>query len=142
MIRLIYASRARQALPLDLKDILAVSRRKNLKANITGALCFLDGVYLQYLEGETFGLEDLYRKIIKDPRHSDARLLERKKITERLFNSWSMALVTWDDQTRAIFEAFNGQIQPDLHAIDPLNAAVTFEALARSSNWLEVGKPN
>ena len=141
LIRLIYVSRSRERLPLELRNILAVSRKNNPVAGITGALCFLDGIYLQYLEGEAITLENLYRKIILDPRHSDARLLERKRITERLFKSWAMALMTWDEQTKAIFGAFNNQAEADLHAIDPQHAAVTFETLARSSNWQEVGLP-
>ncbi|RYX97593.1 MAG: BLUF domain-containing protein [Comamonadaceae bacterium] len=140
MIRLIYVSRSAERLPLGLRDVLETSRKNNLRMNITGALCHLDGVYLQYLEGDTVVLEDLYRRIISDPRHVDARLLERKRISERLFSEWSMALVTWDVQTRAIFNAFNLTPDLDLYQMEPGQAALTFEALSRSANWLRVGE--
>ena len=138
MIRLIYVSKALSAFPAGLKDILNSSRKNNVALGITGALCLLDGVYLQYLEGPTIAVEDLYRRIAVDPRHTESRLLERHGITERLFTSWSMALVTWNEETRAIFGAFSAAEKPDLYSLTGKNAASTFEALARSSNWLEL----
>ena len=139
MIRLIYTSRSLEPLPKDLKDIITTSSRNNRRLDITGALCFLDGVYFQYLEGEAVVLEDLYRRILADPRHHDARLLERKRITTRIFGPWSMALVTWTEQTRAIFQTYNADTQVDLHALAGESAARTFEAQSRSTNWLKVG---
>ena len=138
MIRLIYTSRSLSKLPLDLKEILAQSRANNERREISGALCFLDGVYFQYLEGETVVLEDLYRTILADPRHTDPRLVERKFIETRLFDSWSMALVTWNQETKEIFETLNGPGPMDVHGIKIEAAATFFKALSRSSNWMEV----
>ena len=136
MIRLIYTSRSNDRLPRDLKDIIATSRANNARREITGALCFLDGVYFQYLEGEAVVLEDLYRRILADPRNKDHRLIERRRIDKRLFTNWSMGLVTWNDETTAIFRAFNGEARLDLHDIASEKAAHAFEALSKSSNWL------
>jgi len=61
MIRLIYVSKALQRLPLDLKEILAVSMTNNAQKGITGALCVLNGVYLQYLEGEAIARRRCWR---------------------------------------------------------------------------------
>ena len=138
MIRLIYVSKALSPLPLDLKDILRVSRHNNERLEMTGALCFIEGVYFQYLEGETVQLQDLYKRITHDDRHQEPRLLERSRITERLFQNWSMALVTWNAQTQRLFETVNGPGPHDLYTLQPEKALATFESMARSSNWQQV----
>ncbi len=134
--RLIYVSRALSPLPLDLKDILASARKNNPGQELTGALCFLDGVYMQYLEGEEALIDSLYLRIRDDHRHSDVRLLDRRRIEERSFPSWSMALVTWNDELRALFEKHSPGQKLDLHATEPGAAAAMFNEFARTSNWI------
>jgi len=134
--RIIYVSRSHEKMPLDLKDILATSRRNNAANRISGAMTHLDGVYMQYLEGEEGVVHALYTKILDDPRHTAPRLLTRDAITARAFSDWSMGLFTWDNQTTAIYRAFNPEEDMDLYRIRPETAAVCFQALARSANWL------
>lgn len=134
--RLIYVSRALSPLPLDLKDILASARKNNGGLGLTGALCFLDGVYMQYLEGEQATIDALYLRIRDDHRHTQVRMLERRNIPERAFPSWSMALVTWNDEIRAVFEKHSPGQQLDLHAAEPAAAAKMFQAFAATSNWM------
>ena len=138
MHRLIYVSRSVTRFSPDLKAILESSRRNNARFEITGALCFLDGVYCQYLEGEKSSLENLYQILLADPRHKDVKLVELCSITNRIFTDWTMALVTWNKQTRALFKALNPVVTIDLYAITTANAAVTFDVLAHSSNWMEL----
>ena len=76
MYRLIYVSRSVTRFPPDIKAILASSRKNNAEFGITGALCFLDGVYCQYLEGEKISLENLYQILLADPRHESLKLIE------------------------------------------------------------------
>ena len=45
--------------------------------------------------------------------------------------------VTWNKQTRALFKALNTVDTVDLYAITTDHAAVTFDVLARSSDWVE-----
>lgn len=52
-----------------------------------------------------------------------------------------MALVTWNEQTRALFKAVNPIDTFNLYAITTATAAVTFDSLANSSNWLELESP-
>ena len=138
MHRLIYVSHSITRFPSDLKAILETSRRNNANFAITGALCFLDGVYCQYLEGEKTSLEDLYRILLSDPRHQDVKLIELCSITHRIFTNWTMALVTWNKQTRTLFKALNPGDVVNLYAITTANAAATFDLLAHSSNWMEL----
>ena len=141
MHRLIYVSRSITRFPPDLIAILESSRRNNARYGITGALCLLNGVYCQYLEGDRINLEDLFRILLADPRHKDVKLIELCSIPKRLFTDWSMALVTWNKQTRALFKSLNGVDTLDLYGITTPNAAVTFDLLAHSSNWMELAPP-
>ncbi len=136
LTRLIYVSRALSPLPLDLKNILASARKNNEGLGLTGALCFLNGVYMQYLEGEQETIDMLYLRIRDDRRHSEVRMLERCNIEERTFPTWSMALVTWNDEIRAMFEKHSPGQRLDLHAAEPATAAAMFEAFAATSNWM------
>lgn len=141
MHRLIYVSRSPTRFPAEMKAILTSSRRNNARFEITGALCFLEGVYCQYLEGEKKALEDLYQILLSDSRHQDVKLIELCSIDRRLFTDWTMALVSWNKQTRALFKALNPVGTVDLYAVTPANAAVTFDVLARSSDWVELTPP-
>ena len=138
LIRHIYVSRSHKPLPLDLKDVLASARKNNPALGITGALCFLDGVYLQYLEGEALRIDDLYATIKKDPRHYAPATLHRAPIEERAFSHWSMALMTWDEESKAVFRSFTPGTRLDLYAVDPATVAPLFLALARTQNWMSV----
>ena len=134
--RIIYVSRAPSAMPLEIKDILLASRKNNPVLCITGALCFLDGIYLQYLEGEAASVNALYQKIGKDSRHSHTKLLVHDQILQRAHPKWSMALLTWNQETKAIFRLFNPNSGLDAYATDPASAPSLLQAWAGTSNWM------
>ena len=46
-----------------------------------------------------------------------------------------MALLDWDDNTRAIFRSFSPDAQLDLYAADPSTAAPMLRALVRAPGW-------
>ena len=138
LIRTIYVSRATSALPLDLKDILAASQRNNPVLGISGAMCFLDGVYLQYIEGEAATVDALYKKIQKDPRHKEAKLLDHEFISQREYPKWSMALLTWTEETKAIFSLYNPDAPLDLYTVNPSNIAELLHSWANTRNWMTV----
>ena len=138
LYRLIYVSLARQSLPLDLKDILRSSRNNNPRVGVTGALCLLDGVDLQCLEGEGSVIAELYQFIAKDPRHRSPRVLLLERAEKRLFEGWSMALMTWADETRGIFEFFHPGDELNLYRVSPSKARLLIESFAASRNWAEV----
>ena len=138
IIRLIYISRSVTPLPLDLKDILATSRQNNERVGITGAMCFLEGVYFQYLEGEEQVVETLYDLILKDPRHKDAKLLDRAFIDARQFSDWSMGLLTWNDHCSFIVEMHSQNAGNDLYRMDPKAAPEIFQELKKNPNWMSI----
>jgi hypothetical protein len=92
MFQLIYISSARNAVaPATLADILAVSRRNNARAGITGLLVVGGRRFLQALEGPEQAVLATYDRIQNDPRHRACVLLARRAVSEREFGDWSMA---------------------------------------------------
>lgn len=96
--RLIYASReTRQFANEDIDQILAASRRNNLKDGVTGMLCHGDGRFLQYLEGDKTAVQSIYDRIAGDERHTDVILIEQVNAERRIFGDWSMGFVDVND---------------------------------------------
>ncbi|RTD84282.1 BLUF domain-containing protein [Variovorax atrisoli] len=136
LARLVYVSKARGFRRAELNDILQVSRARNERVGITGALCVLDGVYMQYLEGQDAAVEALYKRIEVDPRHQDVTVLDRTFIAARVFSDWAMALLSSDERIKAAMERHGLAKGQSLHEIDPACAAALFRALAQTPNWL------
>ena len=117
MHQLLYVSATRRDLPEDvLKAILAVSRANNARLNVTGLLLYLDGGFLQILEGARQTLHQLYAVIAKDSRHWEERLLLDQAGT-RNFREWSMGFKSLDDSADPRIvgmtqSAIRGLIQP------------------------------
>jgi hypothetical protein len=133
--RLVYASQATVPFDHDLPAILQWCSDFNPSLHVTGLLCFLDGVYMQYLEGEEAVLESLFASISKDTRHAGVTLLEKRATPQRAFPQWSMKLMEWDDRSRAIFRSFSPGSRLDLYASDPSTAAPLMRALIRGVDW-------
>lgn len=136
LFRIIYVSQASTPLPLELKDILTSSRKNNSVLRVTGAMGFIDGLYLQCLEGEESVVNTLYKRIEEDPRHSSPKILVSKPIFERAFSGWSMGLLTWNDETKKVFEKFNLSEPHDLYAADAETIDSLIRSLTASANWM------
>lgn len=92
--QVIYSSQATRPLTeVDLEAILADARAGNEQRGITGALVFIDGVFLQVLEGEKSDVLDLMRHIASDTRHSAVKVFHAAEIEAPTFSSWRMAQV-------------------------------------------------
>lgn len=95
--RLIYISSGQRKFDADeLREILDVSRQNNAEINVTGMLLYLDGNFLQLLEGTRGDVEALYEHISLDKRHSGAIVLSRGQVAERVFPDWAMGLKAVD----------------------------------------------
>jgi hypothetical protein len=129
MIQLIYASRPFGFDEAMLAAILTVSRRLNERDDITGALICRGDLYLQLLEGPQEAVEAAYRRIEKDHRHLEVRVLSRRTVTERLFPAWAMR----DDPARSWMwtqdEVRSGAVERATEA----EAVAIFERLARET---------
>jgi len=109
-IELVYVSRAAftpaggGGIEPEVARILAQSRRNNPRHNVGGVLCYLDGYFVQCLEGEADEVETVYRRIASDPRHQDVRILSRRPVTRRRFRAWSMKYAVADENLRRLLQ--------------------------------------
>ena len=86
LFRLMYISSGSRKFDAgELEEILAASRKNNAAVGVTGMLLYLDGNFLQLLEGEREEVETLYERILLDKRHGGAIALSRAEVEERLF---------------------------------------------------------
>jgi hypothetical protein len=91
LFRLIYASRAAEALtPADHEQILESSRRNNAKVGVTGLLAFGAREFLQCLEGSRDAVNATYARILSDPRHQDIQLIDCRDVDQRWLGEWGM----------------------------------------------------
>ena len=93
--RLIYSSEAAPGLTaVQLEEMLAESRIRNRAHGITGVLVFVDGAFLQILEGEKAEVFSLMERIERDTRHRGIKVFYEEEVDERAFASWSMAYLS------------------------------------------------
>jgi Sensors of blue-light using FAD len=104
LARIMYHSTVNPAVPPDLRALLAISHKNNLRNGITGFLFFNTTYFLQVIEGERAVVNKLYRLISTDHRHSNLVLIGASDITERAFPAWLMGLR--DGMSSATQDAF------------------------------------
>ncbi len=93
-IQLIYISAAtRQFDSIDLTALLSKARQKNERLKITGMLVYHGNSFLQVLEGPETAVDELYRQITQDSRHTNCTVLLRSYIDRRNFGDWTMGFV-------------------------------------------------
>lgn len=91
VFQLIYTCALRENVGVsELDNIAETSRIRNMTMGLTGILFCKDGSILQILEGEESIVENLYEKISKDTRISNALVLIRRQSDKREFPNWSM----------------------------------------------------
>lgn len=111
MIQITYiSSSARPINQNGLEDILVKSRKNNNEVGITGMLIYHNDTFLQVLEGDEEKVDTLMSKIKKDGRHTDCRIVSKKKIQQREYGDWNMGfklLSEKDFRTTKTIEGFN-----------------------------------
>ncbi|WP_207485923.1 BLUF domain-containing protein [Arenibaculum pallidiluteum] len=107
---LVYVSAATR--PMGEDDLLALlrqSRRNNERTGVTGLLLYMEGRFMQALEGEQDTVLALYRRIAMDARHRGVTTLIKFAIPARSFPDWSMGFADIDGiqaEDRAGFSPF------------------------------------
>jgi len=118
LVRCLYASRAAESLTAEaLEEILDQSNRNNPLLGITGLLFVTNGIFVQVLEGGRDEVCDLYNAIVRDPRHSNVRLLAYEEISERRFGNWTMGQVSAESLNPAILLKYSERVE-----LNPFNA--------------------
>jgi hypothetical protein len=96
--RLIYASRATGSVSKDeLIELTRKAAKNNSALDLSGALVFSKGCFLQMLEGPEATVLKLFAKIAKDPRHCDVQQLSFRPILSRAFSGWGMSFLYEQD---------------------------------------------
>lgn len=89
---LIYRSYATPALhEAALPALLRAARHHNQQTNLSGLLLYVDGQFLQVLEGPEPMLSNLYARILADARHNAITTLAYGPVLNRAFPDWRMA---------------------------------------------------
>lgn len=87
----LYVSIATQPMSnAELGELLERSRVSNRAQRITGFLLYLNGSFMQVLEGSRPLVTQLLERIAKDPRHHSLQTLYEGPINKRTFVDWSM----------------------------------------------------
>lgn len=108
LYRLIYASRASEVMkPDDLAQVLTSSQRNNQKVHVSGVLLFSSREFLQCLEGGREAVNATYARILGDPRHTDAVILDYREIARRQFGGWAMHQIAHDWLNRQVILTFS-----------------------------------
>jgi FAD-dependent sensor of blue light len=93
MIRLIYVSQTDNITFENNKDILTSSFKYNQEKQISGALVYGLGFFIQCLEGDEETVHALYEKISQDTRHYNVKTVSEEPVDERHFPQWHMSLM-------------------------------------------------
>ncbi|HEX6223694.1 MAG TPA: BLUF domain-containing protein [Chryseolinea sp.] len=90
--QLVYVSNRKSSCSAEEIDkIIESCKRNNPPLGITGVLLYSEKKFIQLVEGDAKLIMNLYDKIKKDPRHSNAIMISYNPIAEKSFPSWHMA---------------------------------------------------
>ncbi len=110
LIRLVYVSTAVDSVDLnEFKKILGTAQQNNQRRDLTGMLAFNSKVFLQGLEGSREAVNDLYSKLMRDPRHVNIMMLKYDDVSERHWSNWSMGFAAPNADNRALFLRYSAQ---------------------------------
>ncbi len=121
----------------ELDSILAVARDRNPKLGVSGLLLYVERHFLQYLEGEQEAVENLYRHIEKDDRHSGVMRLFAGLYDRRIFADWSMGFHRLDQDEKAALsgaiDLSQNSVRDTLPPEAPEEITIFMESFYRSS---------
>ena len=98
MYHLVYTSHAVRPLSEpELLDLLRQSRDRNKEFNISGILLYVEGKFMQVLEGRKAFVHTIYDSILNDKRHSRVTMVLEGDSPKRIFKGWSMGFKKLSD---------------------------------------------
>jgi hypothetical protein len=75
---------------VEIDKIIRTAVRHNREVGLTGLLLVYRQWFIQALEGPSEAVMTTYNKILLDPRHEDAMVLEAGPVPARKFSKWAM----------------------------------------------------
>jgi len=82
-----------------LRKLLIHCRDNNIENGITGILLYIEGKFVQILEGKREKVKVLFEKIKRDRRHFNVSRIQEGPMESRNFPNFSMGFFTLDDET-------------------------------------------
>jgi hypothetical protein len=93
--QVMYSSQATKPMTITrLEEILEDARTGNEARNVTGVLVYVDGVFLQIIEGDKDIVLNLMANIASDSRHRSVKVFYEAEVDAQAFESWSMAYLS------------------------------------------------
>jgi hypothetical protein len=135
LVRLLYTSRVAPAVDAEaLAAIVRQSKHNNAALGVTGVLCCSGNLFMQVLEGGRAVVNQLYNRIVTDPRHSDVELLIYEEIEERRFAGWAMGQVNLSSLNPALLLKYSETAALDPYAVSGKASMALFEELAATAS--------
>lgn len=97
----------------QLEELLAISRRNNERAGLTGMLLYADEHFIQTVEGEAEAVDEAFARIRQDTRHRNVIVALREEVEECRFGDWSMGFSSLTPEQTAAIPGFNDYLDPD-----------------------------
>ena len=108
MLSIVYVSVAsREMSDADISAVLTQSRANNGCRQLTGALLYHRGRFIQVLEGPDDEVLTRFDIISRDPRHSGLQTVSRKQIGARQFPEWTMGFRPQSDESVRQLDGFD-----------------------------------
>lgn len=128
---LLYVSRS-LATPADVLDIVEMSRSRNARLQVTGALVASRSRFAQILEGPRAGVDALMDSIRRDSRHSGVEVLLYDDIAQRRFADWTLAYSGASVFIDGLIATLTERVPSQPHPADMRRLVRGIEELARA----------
>lgn len=86
------SSGAREYSIAELEEIAETGARHNDRSGVTGILLHYNGNFMQLIEGDTDAVEETFKRISADPRHTGILKLQDDRVAQRRFPDSRMGL--------------------------------------------------
>jgi hypothetical protein len=131
--RLIYASRQAFGPAMiaeeEIDAIIRASIRNNREVAITGLLLIHHGWFVQALEGPHEAVMTTYRRILDDPRHAEAKVIEAAPAQDRAFGDWNMCARRFSPADDAILDTLEQRTAFEPDRLTPRSALRLLKAV-------------
>ena len=138
--RLVYRSVAAPSILAGaaLEEMVALATERNNPAGITGLLVLSGKRFLQVLEGPVGFVNQLFGKIMADPRHSRVELLSYEQVAMPLFHDWSMTVLRIDGLPPAARDLFIAKYDLEDGAVRIPDDALLASSLLLDARWMKL----
>lgn len=87
----------------EIQELADLAAKNNRELSITGILITFERLFFQIIEGPEANIDCLFKKICRDPRHSEITIIQTEEnIERRLFNDWHMRAFNLDQSPEAL----------------------------------------